>query len=822
MLLGHLERLGNHEIHTAAVEAARMVEDDGVNYTNDYSGASGWHLDPLPYAIGTGEWARLERALTQRLDVFNAILDDAYTTRSLIRTGVLPAQALLGHPGFLRQAAVVRVPGPHQLLLAACDVGRDADGRWRALADRVQAPNGPGFAMENRRIVSRVLPGVYRGFDLRRLSDFFETLRVTLQSVAAKGVESPRVVLLSPGALSGTAFDQAHLATILGFPLATAEDLQVHSGRLWLRTVDRQEPVDVVFTRVDAAWCDPLDLRPDSTLGVPGLLDVARRGNVTIVNPLGAAVLDNPALYPYFDAACRAMLGEDLLLRPVDTWWLAEPSGLSHARAHAESLILRHTSNPLRVYHGDSLARGERESLIAEIASAPQHWVAQEVLPLSTTPSLRDSSAAVTQPAAETTSAIDTVPTSLVLRTFACAGEEGYEFMAGGLARVAPSALDLQTSRHQHTLSKDVWVIADAAATRQTGRETLTAARLGTSLPLSPRVAEGLYWFGRYVERAEFLVRLQREHQDRRNEFEQQQGDATARESHAIGRAAQSVLPALERTALAGSGATARAGSGATDQSGALASGLMEWMVDEKQPGSLAQTFISLTQTARSVRDQMSPSTWSILSRLSRSLRVLRLHQDDAIAAPQLQNFMESTLAMQGVMNESMVRDDGWNLMDAGRRIERASAMTVLLHNALGTSTPGQADALLAESSLVIGESIITYRRRYASTPRASQVLELLARDERNPRSIQFQLDTLHRLQDQFTLRIRSRRLEEALQDLSETVSKLDVWQACITDSGGVRRGLHATTAALHGGLGELASAIELTFFPQAIPQRPL
>ena len=323
-------------------EVVRALEDDGVTYggvaepesqaggqtgkTGDGAGSGPrrWLLDPLPMVVEADAWAGLARGLTQRAELLDALLADLYGSRDLLRHGLLPAEAVLGHAGFVRPADGVKVPGPRQLFLAAADLARDADGRWAVLGDRTQAPSGAGYAMENRRVVSRVMPGFYRDTRLARLRAFFHVVRAALQEVAPATAEVPRVVLLTPGAASETAFDQSFLATLLGYPLVTGEDLTVREGRVYLRAMGRLEPVDVILRRVDAEFCDPLELRPDSRLGVPGLLEAARLGTVTVVNTLGSGVLENPALLPYLPTVCRALLDEDLLLPSAPTWWCGD------------------------------------------------------------------------------------------------------------------------------------------------------------------------------------------------------------------------------------------------------------------------------------------------------------------------------------------------------------------------------------------------------------------------------------------------------------------------------------------------------------------
>ena len=289
--------LGVQGLRDAAASAARLVEDDGVRYGATEDGDQGrtWAVDPLPVVLGAGEWAALESALTQRAHLLSALLADVYGARTLLRRGVVPAEVVLGHPGFVRQAAGARSGADPRLLLTATDLARDAEGRWTVFADRTATPSGAGYAMVNRRVTSRVLAGPHRVTRLARLRPFFHTMTTALREAAPAGAEASQVVLLSPGSGSETAYDQSLLATLLGFPLVEADDLAVRDGRVWIRSTARPDRVAVVLRRVDGAWADPLELRGDSHLGLPGLMEAARRGTVALANPIGTEVLENAA-----------------------------------------------------------------------------------------------------------------------------------------------------------------------------------------------------------------------------------------------------------------------------------------------------------------------------------------------------------------------------------------------------------------------------------------------------------------------------------------------------------------------------------------------
>ncbi|MGN6606246.1 MAG: circularly permuted type 2 ATP-grasp protein [Jatrophihabitans sp.] len=700
---------------------ARLLEDDGAGYRPvDAEAEQPWALDPLPLVLDEHDWADLDSGLQQRADLLDAVLTDLYGPRRLLADGLLPPEVVFGHDGFLREADGIRLAGDRQLFLTATDLGRDHAGRWTVLADRTQAPSGAGYAMENRRAVSRALPGLYRTTPVQRLGPFFAAVRASLQRLAPH--DAARVVLLTAGPRSETAFDQAFLSNLLGFPLVEGADLEVRDGRVWQRSVGRRQPVDVIVRRVDGWFCDPLDLRPDSQLGTPGLLEAARLGNVAIVNGVGAGVLENPGLFPFLPAIARTVLGDDLRLPTVPTWWCGDPVGRDHVLARLDRLVVKPISRPLGrgshfVWELDAAAR---DDLRGRILAAPHAWVGQEPLDLSTVPTVGDHG-------------LRRRP--LVLRTFAVAAGTGYRVLPGGLARVAPDDR-LHVASGHGAVSKDVWVLSAAAATGDdTGLgDVRPPEAVETAVP--PRVAEDLFWLGRYAERAEAVTRLLRITDNRWHDV-RPEGDA------AVARCLVVLLEAVTEVTATHPGFV---GAGAARRLAAPRDELLALVTDETRAGTLAHAVRRLREAAAAVRDQLSNDTWVVLGDLDRVLGGLSsergwLAADDI--APSLARVLESLLAFAGLVAESMVRDTGWHLLDAGRRLERAQQLVALLRACLATVPPPAVDELVVESVLIAAESIVTHRRRYPAGAGVDTVLALLLADADNPRSLAHQLTRL-------------------------------------------------------------------------------
>ncbi len=444
-----IDELGLDELNLRHRETRRLLDDDGVTYNvygDDASTPTPWALDPLPVLVSSQEWATIERAVVQRAQLLNLVLADLYGRRDLLRRGLLPAEVVFAHPGFVRQCDGVRLPGSQQLFTTAVDLVRDPAGGFTVLADKTQAPSGAGYALENRVVVSRVFSGMYRDAQVHRLAPFFRMLRTALQVIAPPAADDPRIVVLTPGPASETAFEHAYLASYLGYALVEAADLTVRDGRVWLRSLGRLEPVDVILRRTDAVFCDPLELRGDSVLGVPGLVEASRLGAVSIVNTLGSGVLENPGMLPFLPGLAEHLLGQQLLFPSVRTWWCGDPEGRRHVLAHLDQLVVKPIARTLGTTLLPSELSGEaRDDLRARIEARPGMWVGQEHVEMASAPAL---------------GATGLEARRSVLRAFAVARHDSYAAMPGGLTRVAPSSNGSRISNQTGALSKDTWVLA--------------------------------------------------------------------------------------------------------------------------------------------------------------------------------------------------------------------------------------------------------------------------------------------------------------------------------------------------------------------------
>ncbi|MFT4296911.1 MAG: circularly permuted type 2 ATP-grasp protein [Micropruina sp.] len=711
-----VDAMGMAGLQAARAEARTFAADEGVTYGTGQTGSRNWAIDPIPVLIGSAEWAELEAGLRQRVRLLDLVLDDIYGERTLLRRRVIPPELILAHDGYVRQTDGISAPGRRQLVVAATDLGRDPEGRWTVISDRTQAPSGPGYAMATRRIISRVMAGLHRSTPLARLRGFFQTFTAALQDASPSATEPPRVVLLTPGPNSETAFEQAYLATLLGFPLVEADDLVMHRGTVWLRAGDRLEQVDVILRRVDAAFADPLELRGDSQLGIPGLIEAARNRTVAVVNPVGAGVLENPGLLAHLDAVADALLGEELLLPTPTTWWCGRDADRSHVLANLDALVLKPISRamgPLR--YGWLLSQTERSELADRIAAEPWAWCGQQRMRLSTAP-------VVTRAGLE--------PRRFVLRTFGVAHDDDYRFLPGGLGRVAARIGEHTVSNYTGALAKDVWVISDDAdqLTPTSRDRTLRPPPLSRASGLSPRVSDNLYWMGRYAERAEGTARLLKVVDDFAEDNSTLVGTPGALATDAL-------LQTVAWVTVTGS---IRDGETPLDY-------LRQVVLDASRAGTVRRCANQVINAAQHVRDLLSIDTWSVLGRLQQTLD--QTPDDDDQLQPLLADVLESLLALAGIMAQSMVRDESWAFLDAGCRMERAQLTLSLLGSAFDRPRERQVEDLVVEGVLRAGESIITHRRRAAAgtgpTLALESAIELLLLDRVNPRSVIYQAESL-------------------------------------------------------------------------------
>jgi uncharacterized circularly permuted ATP-grasp superfamily protein/uncharacterized alpha-E superfamily protein len=681
----------------------REIRENGVTY-NVYADEKGvgrpWEVDPLPLLLSPSEWEHIEAGIAQRAELLNAVLADIYGPQELLRSGAIPPSVVFGHSGFLHPVQGIRPPGGAHLFQYAADLARSPDGHWWVVNDRTQAPSGSGYALENRLIVSRVFPRLFHDLQVQHLASFFEALREALLAWAPRGNGPPLIVLLTPGPYNETYFEHALLARYLGFPLVEGSDLTVRDDCVWMKTIDGLTRVHAIVRRQDDDYCDPLELRSDSALGVAGLTECARRGNVMIANALGSGVLESGALLGYLPGLSRILLGEPLQLPSVATWWLGEPAALADVASRLDRLIIKPLERSPREppLFAAGLTHDERVLLRARIAARPHRYVAQEWVHVSQAPVLErgppESLAART----------------VGLRVFAVATPSGWRVMPGGLTRVAVDGDSADIAMQRGGRSKDTWVLSDSPVNSSFSllSATVEAGDLVSSNATVPsRAAENLFWFGRYGERCDASARLLRvalSHQIEEGGGRADGAEAALALAHRLGLVDRTDNPTL------------RLRRAATHPDHALAERLRQ-----------------LSRVAFNLRDRMSADNWRTLNRLTAD-PVFRRHASLPMTLAWLDRAITAFMTLSGFVLDGMTRGTGWRFLSIGRRLERLSTTSSALQVAIDEGRSHGLDWLLE-----FADSTVTYRSRYLVRPEWLPVLDMVLRDEANPRSVAFQ-----------------------------------------------------------------------------------
>jgi uncharacterized circularly permuted ATP-grasp superfamily protein/uncharacterized alpha-E superfamily protein len=792
-LVDALQRLGSEELTRRWREGQRLIQDNGVTY-NVYGDPRGidrpWQLDPIPLLVSSEEWAEIEAAISQRALLLDRMLGDLYGERRLLRELLLPPELLFGNPGFLRPCHGVPVAGDCRLHVFAADLARSPNGQWWVIGDRTQAPSGAGYTLENRIVMSRILPEAFRDFHVKRLAGYFQAFRDTLMQLAPTS-GNPRAVLLTPGPYNETYFEHAYLARYLGLTLVEGSDLSVRDDRVYLETLSGLLPVDVILRRQDDQFCDPLELFGESALGTPGLMQAVRAGNVTVANALGSGLVETAATMAFLPGLCRALLSEELRMPSVATWWCGQPAERDYVIEHLEELVLKPTFPSARVdvVFGDELSSEERAAWVGRIRAAPHRYLAQERVALSTVP---------------TGDAMGATPRHLVLRVYAVRSGEGYAVMPGGLTRVSASPESLVVSSQRGGGSKDTWVLAEGPVgyISLLDRVTRPSDVSRSSFALTSRTADNLFWLGRTSERVDAGARQFRCALRRLAEEPIRAADAPAPDAVVL---LESLLPG-------------GLGSEENPETG-LETRVLEALFDESRSDSVRGAVASLHRIAWLLRDRISPDAWRALANLEQEFVAPSSHP--ALRVSESLGLLDGAVAhlaaFTGIAMESMTRGLGWQFLDIGRRLERAIQVVFLLRR--GLVFPGPSELRRLANVLEVADSTMTYRSRYQTSLEAALVLDLLLMDEANPRSLAFQLerletrfDGLPRAPRQAVVELRERLRAESLDALVD-----------VTESGDAptrRVHLEVLLSDLSEALPGLADVLNHAYLVHAVPRR--
>lgn len=730
-LLETLNASSPEKIRAKQSFVGERIRENGITY-NVYADPKGtdrpWALDALPFVLPAAEWAQLEKAVIQRAQLLDRVMADLYGPQTLIRSGTLPAALVYGHNGFLWPCQGVIPPSGHFLHVYAVDLARSPDGQWWVIADRTQGPSGAGYALENRLIVSKLFPDLFRDQRVLHLADFFRHLQDSLARWAPVDAgETPFTVLLTPGPYNETYFEQSYLARYLGFPLVEGQDLTVRGNTVYLKTLTGLKRVHTILRRLDDDYADPLELRGESSLGIPGLVEAVRAGRVLVANSLGSGVLESAGLLAFLPALSERLLGESLDLPAVATWWCGEATALDYVIEHLDELVIKpaYPSQRMEPVFGNTLSGVQKDLWIERLRARPHAYVGQELVQLSQAPVLPESGSP----------ALDRrlLARAIGLRVYAVATPEGWRVMPGGLTRVAGSGQVDILSMQRGGSSKDTWVLSDAPVSQF----SLLKTELGVSdivragPQLASRTAENLFWLGRYGERVENSARLLR-----------LACEALIEEGEVV-----STVPPENEGRLRNAIANCELfGLLPSTEGLSTAQRLVAGVQDDKWPYSLLNTLRSTLWAATQARDRLSLDHWHALNRLGDLLRPGATSGGNVDTLPtlpgKLDRILLSCVSLAGFAMDDMTRDAGWRYLILGRRIERLQNRCLAVARFLDACTgrPAGIDGLLD-----LSDSSETYRQRYRRAPDVVPTIDLVVFDPDNPHSVVFQIDMLMR-----------------------------------------------------------------------------
>jgi uncharacterized circularly permuted ATP-grasp superfamily protein/uncharacterized alpha-E superfamily protein len=727
----HMDDEGLSQLDRAAVAVEQQIRENGVTYNvyaDTQDSARPWSLDVLPWIIPADEWTQIEAGVQQRASLLEAVMSDLYGPRKLLHHGLLPPALSIGSPAFVRAMQGVRPAGGY-LYIAAFDLARGPDGRWWVVSQRTQAPSGLGYLLENRLTISRQFPSAFREMGIQHLASSYRALMDAIAQsnplVKEFGTDA-KTVLLTPGPYNETYFEQSYLARYLGIPLVEGGDLTVRNSRVWLKTIRGLEPVGAILRRLDDDFCDPLELRSDSALGVPGLMQAVRAGHVLLANALGSGFLESPAINGFLPAISEHLLGAPLTLPSLPSWWCGERAVIGEALEHLDGRVIKSTvGRGLEPVIGQMLKPAELAAWRARINAQPDAYTLQDFLPLSQLP-VWQGSALVPRAAMLRVVALRRMSESAshVQRTSA------WTVLPGGMARIAHSDQQI-VSMQRGGSSADTWVMTKGAIDEFSLLPgAIRPEELGSRRrTVSSRAAENLFWLGRYSERTDTAVRLARLVLAELND-----DDALPEE----------LLDAITQLCIA-AGLVEVQTPKATQSLALFERSLVDGLTATTRHAGIAHNLAALERAASQVRDRVAPDHWRLIvaarSEYLASRAEQPLHGSNADSLRILQQLSDEICAITGAQFDRMTRDDGWRLLSCGRLLERVAVQSHVLEIMLESGALAHATGY----DLLIGlfDSTLTYRSLYQRRLELTAVVDLLVLDSANPRSLAYILGQL-------------------------------------------------------------------------------
>lgn len=710
-----LENAGIKQLEQKQLEIDWRLEDNGVTY-NIYNDPEGnnrrWNLDPIPLVLTQEEWDEVTKGLKQRAKLLNLIFKDLYTEQKLIKEGIIPAEIVFGHKSFIPEVFNFKNKDYYSLRFYASDISRGPDGKFWVINDRTQSPSGLGYAIENRLTMNSISNDLYPNIEIKKMAGFIEGYKNMLKTLSTSNQENPLIALLTPGPLNETYFEHAYLSSFLDLTLVQGEDLLVKNNHLWLKSLKGLRKVDTLIRRVDAQYCDPLELKNYSQLGVAGLVNVVREDNLSMINPIGVGILENIGLNPFMKNIASYLLNEELILPQIATWWCGQKKELDFVLENLKNLIVKkidRTDN-IEIYFGNKLNESQLLQLIEKIEKTPQYYVGQEIIDFSTTASFSKGKVE---------------PRNTVIRAFSYLQNEEYNVLQGGLVRVSPSKDSLVVSNQKGGASKDLWILGKDEEFNSNNifkNRVFIDSRLEN---ISTKRAENLFWMGRYLSRAIITARMIRFNLKSMLNINRYDDNTNSKQTTKILNNALSHLTMCYPGFL-------------DEELKSPLNEIISLIKDKNRVGTLSFSLTLLSNLNTNVKNLLTMEAWRIYEKMQKEWNIYLkrevLTNKDHIN--ELDKLLIYLMAYKELIDESIFKEQGLILYDIGCKIEISQLLISKLRSLLTLKLDKLLEYDVLDSMLNSYESYNSYRAYYKSSLDLKNVLDFLLFNRKYPKSL--------------------------------------------------------------------------------------
>lgn len=754
-----IEKAGLDKLREKQADIDWYLEDNGVTY-NIYDDRDGpvnrsWSMDPIPFVIGEEEWNGIKKGLQQRAKLFNLIFKDLYSEQKLIKDNIVPAEVIFSHKGFLSEVFDFGYKEDFNLYFYATDLARGPDGKMWVVSDKTQGPSGLGYTIENRLTMNSISTDLFPNVKRQKLASFLEEYKALLTKLS--GGDLSTVALFTPGPHNETYFEHAYLSTHLEIKMLQGEDLLVKNGSLWLKSLSGLKKINTLLRRVDDRYCDPLELKHDSQLGVAGLVEAMRQDKLNMINPIGSAIVENVGLNPFMKKIAQYFLKEDLILPQIATWWCGQKTALDYVLANLSTLIVKKIdrTEQIKIYFGKKLSPLERGELVKLLLQNPHKYVAQEEVDFSTVPYYNNG-------------LIE--PRNAVIRAYSLKVDEEYSVMNGGLVRVSENKDSLLVSSKQGGISKDLWILGEDAIKTEPYNILNHTRYVETSIDkISTLKASNLFWLGRYLARSISTTRLIIHVIKKITNFYRYEV-VTSKESQVI---LQNALTHMTKTY-----------PGFMDVNNKVNREVFPMVEitsvikDTMRSGSLSFTITMLANTNINLKDLLTIESWKLFERMQKEWNEFAYRKNDStlIVASELDKFLIYLMAYKELVKESIFKEQGLILYNIGHKIEDALLLISKARSILCLKVDKTIGNTLLEGMLNSMESFNAYRAHYKSSLNLENVIDFLILNKQFPKSLTY---VANKLLKDFKLlpkaKVISTPYEDALIKAQQLLESIDL-----------------------------------------------